>query len=402
MTPALTFTGRLDPTPAKLTRAEKRDWLARAAVWFETTGDAVLAAELSEDDDSKPVLCVCLHPAADDVEVRLAASGAVRVTARTWPVGPGYHAYLCAALNSFAADVGVAWDHADDSTGFTRTNDAAALSDHFLAALRRACRKALPQRPGVAAMGLAEDHGFTHPGPVLTPLGPRSWEWAAAVAADPTAGIEVFPWWSPDLDAEFYRNRAVALMCCEFPWRPPLTEDEGELTDQIAADLEMAYSLDPTGPLPWREWSEVLAALDGDRGGFTVQTAEPELRRDVRHRAALFDPAASLIGYRRYPVRATVGGWAVEVPGSFADGWEDERTWVAWDESRRVTLRTGDPGPAREPVFLETADGWRMSGGVGSTTCQIEGPDSTDREWAARVWASLQFVGVAERKSSVA
>src|SRR5947208_4912263 len=103
MLPSLTLTGRLDPPPAKLSRAEKREWLSRAAVWFETAGDAVLAAELAEDVGGKSLLGVCYHPAAEDVEVRLSASGAVRVTAQTWPAGPGYHAYLAAALNAFAA-----------------------------------------------------------------------------------------------------------------------------------------------------------------------------------------------------------------------------------------------------------------------------------------------------------
>src|SRR5262249_2740917 len=147
MLPHLTLTGHLDPPPAKLTRAEKREWLSRAAVWFETAGDAVLAAELAEDDDGKPLLCVSYHPAAEEVEVRLAASGAVRVTALTWPVGPGYHAYLGAALTAFAADLGVKWDRADDPTGLTKSGDASGLGEHFLTALRTACRTALAQRP---------------------------------------------------------------------------------------------------------------------------------------------------------------------------------------------------------------------------------------------------------------
>ena len=406
MLPTLTLTGRLDPVPAKLTPTEKRDWLARAAVWFETAGDAVLAAEPSEGDDGKPVLCVCYHPAADDVEVRLSQSGVVRVTARTWPAGPGYHAYLCAGLEAFAADVGVKWDHADDSTGFARSGDAAVLSEHFLAALRGGCRGLLPHRHGAAALGLATGHGFTHPGPVLTPLGPRSWEWVAAVAADPTAGMEVFPWWSPDLDAEFYRSRAAALMWTEFPWRPPLTEDEGELTDQVAADLEMAYSLDPAGPLPWREWAEVLTAIERDRSGFTVQTAEPELRRTVLERAAGLDLAEPRVGYRRYPVRVAVGGWSVEVPGSFADGWVDDRTWVGWEGARRVTLRIGGPRLSCEPAFVQDRQGWHFTGtlsvGGESLAYQIEAADPADREWAAGVWRSLLFAGILDSRSSAA
>jgi hypothetical protein len=157
----------------------------------------------------------------------------------------------------------------------------------------------------------------------------------------------------------------------------------------------MAYSLDPSGPLPWREWAEVLGTLDGE---FTVQTAEPELRRTVLERAAGLDPTTPLIGYRRYPVRATVGGWSVEVPGSFADGWVDARTWTGWDATRRVTLRTGTADEASEPGFAQDRRGWHFTGALSvggeSLAYYIEVANAADREWAARVWRSLRFAGV--------
>ncbi len=33
-----------------------------------------------------------------------------------------------------------------------------------------------------------------------------------------------------------------------------------------------------------------------------------------------------------------MGGWSLEVPGSFAEKWEDRSTWVGWDEGRSVWL----------------------------------------------------------------
>ena len=274
MTPGLTLTGRVELSGQKLARADVREWLARAAVWFETVGDAVLDAQLDRDGD-RPVVLVTFHPTADDVEVRLTSSGTVRVAARTSPAGPGYHAYLCGTLDAFAEDFDIAWDQVEDPTGFSRTADLGALNSHFLASLRRTCRELTASMNGApAALGLPADHGFTHPGPVLTPTGPRSRQWLT----DPAAARDFFPWWAPEPDAAFYRNRALALLWCEFPWRPPLTEDEGELTDQIAADLEMAHSLDPAGPLPWAEWAEVLAAIAGDQLGLTVQGIEPALK----------------------------------------------------------------------------------------------------------------------------
>ncbi len=399
MTPGLAITGRADLAEAKLSRTDVRDWLARAAVWFETVGDAVLDAQLGRDADERPVLYVAFHPVAEDVEVRFTSSGVVRVVAQTWPAGPGYHAYLCGVLAAFAEDFGIEWDHADDSTGFFRAGDLTKLGHHFLAHLWRACG----DFTAPLALGLPTDHGFTHSGPVLTPTGPRSREWLAAVSADPAAGRDFFPWWNIDLDAAFYRNRALALLWCEFPWRPPLTDDEGELTDEIAADLEMAHSLDPAGNLPWREWAELLGIIEADRDGRTVQGIEPELKTEVLRRAAAI-PEAPALGYRRLPVRVSVGGdWSMEIPGTFAEGVsEDGRTWYGWDGQRRIMAQLGRPDAPRHPVPEETQDAlgrtmWRLSGVVsagGETlTCQIEIRDPEDRGWAAEAWRSLRHEG---------
>jgi hypothetical protein len=127
MVPGLALTGRIDLSGQKLARADVREWLARAAVWFETVGDVVLDARL-ECGDGRPVLLVSFHPAADDAEVRLSPAGAVRVSAETWPAGPGYHAFLCGTLDALAEDFGITWDQVEDPSGFSRTADLAALN----------------------------------------------------------------------------------------------------------------------------------------------------------------------------------------------------------------------------------------------------------------------------------
>ena len=125
-----------------------------------------------------------------------------------------------------------------------------------------------------------------------------------------------------------------------FQVMPPLSDDEGELTDEIAADLEMAYSLDPTGDLPWREWAELLGIIEADRDGRTVQGIEPEVKAEV-FRLAAASSASPALGYRRLPVRVSVGGgWSIEIPGVFAEGVsEDGRTWYGWDHHRRVVAQ---------------------------------------------------------------
>ncbi|MBX9626397.1 MAG: hypothetical protein K2X82_21535, partial [Gemmataceae bacterium] len=330
----LSLTGRPAADSDRFTRRAARDWLGRAAVWFEGAGDTVLDAVLARDPEANPVLLVTLHPAAPPVEVRVGGSGRVRLAAATTPAGPGYHQFLCDLLRPFAADFGLAWDPAAslDPTGYFFDQDRAPCDRHFLRWLAGACAdnpESVGLRPG--------DLAFTHPGPVLTPLGPRPREWAARVAGNPTAGRDFFPWWDPRTDAAFYRNRVLCRLWAEFPWRPPLTEAEGELTDQVAADLATAYKLDPAGELPWREWLEVLAAVENDRDGFTVTPADPELREAVALRAGELSAGGGLIGYRRLPVRARLGGgWSVEVPGEFAREWGEDRTWTGWSGGRTV------------------------------------------------------------------
>lgn len=430
----LSLTGHATLSPDRLTRSEARDWLAKAALWFEGLGDAVLDAKVVRDAAEKPVLLVVLHPAAPPVEIRLGGNGRVRVAAPTSPAGPGYHVHLCERLRHFAADFDLTWDDAatTDPTGYFTAEDREACERHFLGWLGTVCGAALDHADGPTCVGVPPASGFTAPGPVLTPLGPRDRAWLAAVAADPAAGRDFFPWWKPDPDAEFYRDRALTRLWADFPWRPPLTEDEGELTDQIANDLATAYKLDPAGELPWREWLEVLAAIENDTEGHTVNPTDPSLTEAVTQRAWESDPSVGPIGYRRHPVRAALCcGWSVEVPGDFAREWENERTWSGWNATRAVWFHAAGytkadgsrPTPAEavavgrrslpdgaavlglardglrgEAVFGEAdEDGrrvWRLSGVAAAegqlVVCHVYTEDPDDQAWAVRTWQSLR------------
>lgn len=431
----LSLAGRAAPSAARLTRAETRDWLDKAAVWFEGIGDVVSDARVVRDGGENPVLLVALHPAARPAEIRLGAGGRVRVVARTTPAGPGYHIHLCHLLRQFAADFDLTWDDAPaaDPTGYFHAGDRAACEAYFLWWLGERCAARLDRDPAAAVcLGLPAGHGFTAPGPVLTPLGPRPRDWLAAVAAAPPSGRDFFPWLTAEPDAAFYRSRALVRLWCDFPWRPPLTEAEGELTDQIANDLATAYKLDPAGELPWREWLEVLTAIEGDDAGHTVTPADPELREAVLQRLFEADPSAPPVGYRRAPVRVGLcGGWSVEVPGGFAREWDDDRTWTGWNHTRTVwvhvlgftkadgsrptpaeavavgrrSLPDGDAVPGidgggvrGEAVYGRTEeDGrvvWRLSGVSAAdgqlAVCHVYTEDPADRPWAVAAWHSLR------------
>ncbi len=335
--------------------SEARDWLTRASIWFESAGDAVLETRLARDADELPLLHVHFHPVAEPLLLRLGGSGKVSVHARTSPAGPGYHAHLCDLLKDFAEDFEIVWNDPPpdrDPAHFFVGGDLAKLERHFLHWLASECSTALRMAtPGATlSVGLPRPVRFLHPGPVLTPMGPRPVEWLKAVAGDAQLGRDFFPWWSPELDAAFYSKRALTDLWLAFPWRPPLTEGEGEVADQIAADLANAYEADPDADLPWSAWAETLKVIERDDHKFTVEPLPESLATLIRSRD---DGSAANVGYRRHPVVATFScGWQMRLPGRLAIKRDDDgRTWTAWDETVTVWLRDQSLGhPERGPV----------------------------------------------------
>lgn len=427
---ALSLTGQIHLDSDRLSRTQARDWLAGAAVWFESIGDAVLDAQVVRDGEDKPVLLVVLHPTPPPVEIRLGATGKVRVSATTTPAGPGYHQHLCDLLRQLAIDFAFNWipDDCSDPTGFFSSRNRQALENHFLRWLAQSC-VGTP-----TSIGLSGGQRFTYPAEVLTPLGPRTGEWLAAVAANPQKGWDFFPWWNPTLDVPFYRNRALTRLWCDFTWRSPLTEGEGELADQIANDLASAFKLDPDSELPWAEWLELLAAIQSDAEGFCVTPNDRVLSIELWRRTGPVPASSSgfRIGYRRSPVIVALdGGWSVEIPGDFAREWDDERNWTAWNRTRTVWFRRvgftkpdGSPPTAEEalevgrrslpegeplpgmspgsicgaavygPVEEDNRTVWRLSGVAGAdgqlAVCNVYSETPSDRDWVTRTWLSLR------------
>ncbi|MFM8272713.1 MAG: hypothetical protein ACKODX_10320 [Gemmata sp.] len=428
MSIVLSLTGQLD-LAERLSRAEARDWLTRAALWLEGAGDAVLDARVVRDGDERPVLLLTLHPAAPAAEVRLGAGGRLRVSAHTTPAGPGCHMHLCDLFRQMAEEFEFEWvaDDCEDPTGYFRSHTRGACEQAFLRWLAAACAGA------PAHIGLSASHGFAFPAEVLTPLGPRTHAWCAEVAAHPAKGREFFAWWDPGLDPAFYRGRALVSLWCDFFWRPPLSEAEGELADQIANDLASAFKLDPGAELPWAEWLELLAAIADDEDGYCVTPNDEGLSIELwKHMGPVAPVVKGQIGYRRYPVRVQLeGGWSIEVPGELARERNEDHTWTAWDQTRTVwfhplrftkpgggapsaaevaevgrkSLPEGAPLPPLdragllgEAVFgVVEEDGrtlWRLSGVTGApgqlAVCNVYIENETDRDWAVRTWHSLR------------
>lgn len=383
-----------------------------------------------------PGLMARLHPAAEDVEFLVPASGQLVVSAKTSTVGAGYHTALCDLLHKFAAEFAIRWDppgedegESQDETGYFDHGDRAAVQQAMLDHL-----KSLAD----ISIGLIDDVGQTleawhlpvghnrseYPGQVHTPLGPRSESWLRDVSQNPSVGTDILPWPADSSAARVRLSRALCGLWTDVCWRPPLDESEGEAWGFFCEDLVEAYRLDPSLDYPWREWLELIEILNSYEEEPTV---DADIEAAVREQAARVSSETPLIGYRRYPARADLShGWSIRIPGAMTVVWE-ENIWSAWDGQRTVWFShwiahqpDGSPVSAAEVlenmtlegddlIFHENADliGKAMRGSTDENGIQLQylksfsavdgqaalcniffhNPD--DADWAMETWHSL-------------
>jgi hypothetical protein len=208
-------------------------------------------------------------------------------------------------------------------------------------------------------------------------------------------------------------------MCMNVRWREHAVEDEEwDRLDNVHRDLCRAFEGDPSLPIPWREWAEVLDYLNH----------EDETATEVRRRAEQ-EPERPLLGYRRYPVHVRLtDGWAITIRGAMLEAWK-ESTWSAWDGERTLWFscwnieQDDEPVPAAELLarFAERIDlsGEAVQLKVGKligrgairpyeedgeemwnlkvlsavdgriALCTLVYHDEADREWALSQWRAL-------------
>jgi hypothetical protein len=372
-----------------------------------------------------PGLRVLLHPAASDVELTAADGGRVTVSASTAEVGPGYHTYVSQLFRRMGTDLSIEWEPADpaagigDRTGYFESGRRPDAEAGLLVWLHDALQAAAAGRArgehGIHLVAFG-DHRFAFDGAIATALGPRDDDWLRAAINDPRLASDVWPWTTDAKDARYLLNRALVLMWSEVRWRAPATQGERTTIDEVLRLLRKAFPLDPSLPYPWREWKELL-----DLGG----TSEQMFDRIAREAATA--GAGPLVGYRRDPVVAVHGGWALEIPGSFAERRTPEEWW-AGEGGRSITLAavaTGtDKGPMTAEAFLDRVSG-NLGGGAlthragpvvgkarlevdhgsevglavldaysavrgSGAALRIEIHDPADWEWALGMWRSLR------------
>lgn len=396
--------------------------------WFRDHHNDVLEnARFGLNEQRHAMAWLDLHPAEEELEISVPSTGVVSVSARTSGGGPGYHAFLCHALREAGEELGIAWEQIEeeDETDYFRTGDRGHLEAEMLRWLQAVCRQVL-ELQGEEYTGLQLSLPaaviYAHDGAVATVLGPRDQGWLERVAAEPRAGIEHFPWWNEARDAQFYLSRALCRMWTAVRWREPAQDGEYEVLLSVNDDLERAYGLDPSLAYPWREWLELLPHL----------ARESELLDVIAARAA--EAAGPRVGYRRRDVQIQFpgSGWSIEVPGSFAEAFQEDGRWSAWEGGRTVWVSTfafqdkSGGRPSAEEALEVSSAGWprpytewedgpvkgrarltrtaedgktlnrlealsAIDGGLAACNVFFESPE--DRDWAVRIWQTLTHPG---------
>lgn len=401
--------------------------LVDVEAWL-TTGypDIVRSTRRSTLETGEARLHVSLHPAAPECVLTASDAGRISAEADTVSVGPGYHRFVGRVLERMGLELAISWsrgaadpgDVPDDATAL-RFGDRAAAERAYLVWLGRTLVSARSARAsgGVGVhVGTPEGVRFTFDGAIATALGPRDDAWLETAVADTRVATDITPWWADATDGQCLLNRALCLMWLEVRWRTPALKSEGLLLDEVHRLLSKAFPLDPTLTYPWRAWAELL----GLRG------IHDPMARQVVAQAAQAPDDARVVGYRRAPVTISHEGWALEIPGSFAERRTPEEWWGG-GAGRNITLAAVPTGTAtgamgahafiqqfggdlgadaiehraggvvgRAKVSTDTSSGVEVgvlegySAIVGSgAAIRIVFDDAADWQWAIDMWRSL-------------
>ena len=387
--------------------------------------DLVRSTQRSTPADGEARLEVSLHPAARNLVITATDAGRVAAEAETVALGPGYHRLIGRVLERMEMDQSISWGRVDpdrpDETddGATATfADRTATERAYLGWLGRTLVEARAARMAGAApiqIGTPDGVRFTFDGAIATALGPRDDAWMVRAIADTRVAIDVTPWWADAIDAQSLLNRALCLMWLDVRWRPPALKPEGLVLDEVHRLLSRAYPLDPSLGYPWHAWAEIVG----------LRNITDPMGRQVVARA-MREAGGPEIGYRRGPVTISHEGWALTIPGSFAEKRTAEEWWGG-GAGRAITLAAvqtgtasgampahafidqfaGEMGPdaidhraggvvgratlssdASSGVEIGILDGYSAVVGSGAAI-RIEFDDPADWQWAIDIWKSL-------------
>ena len=285
-------------------------------------------------------LDVSLHPATPPMILTAGDGGGLQVRAETVQGGPGYHRFVGRVLERLGNELNIDWDESSHGLTFAERPEVETAYLAWLGPSLAQVRNARKRSSAGMQVGTPPGTRYTFEGAIATALGPRDDDWIETAIRDPRVAIEVTPWWSDATDSTYLLNRALALMWLQVRWRKPAVEGEAEVLEDVHRLLSKAYPIEPDLPYPWHAWAEIVA-YSGIEDGMT---------RQVNSRTKL-EPPGPEIGYRRDPVSITHEGWALEIPGEFAERRTDEEWWGG-GAGRSITLAATDTGTMAAHAFL--------------------------------------------------
>lgn len=332
-------------------------WLVRTQEWLhESWPGTLISSGSGQSHDGQRFLRFQLHPAAQDVEIRVMGRHQISLSASTAGVGPGYHAHVCEVAHALEEELGVVWSEIPgeppDPTAFFSTGNLPALEAAHLDWLRGEGRRlsALPNLEGTR-LGLSGPHRFRIGDAVATPLGPRDRAWIKRIAEHPEQGKDVFSWWDLGVGPSFLLGRARVQMWLGIRWRKPVLDSEKAQIAEVLHLLHRAQEANPHLDYPWHEWAE-LCQLGSELG--------PLPGGDEAAWAGRAEAAAASgmpIGYRRSALLVELGeGWSIEIPGSFSEDWGGGASYTAWAEGKTVMVdllsgRSSSPPSSRNSLL---------------------------------------------------
>lgn len=273
-----------------------------------------------------------IYPAEEPVEVFLDKEHIV-VWARTSSSGPGYHMFLIELLEEIGRRCGLTWIVDDeereylDEGGYLPARQAAPVEAAFVNWLRSvASELMLPEHEGkffMLSMRLdlsVEERDFA-----CSPLGywPRTYFDTLLQKSSSELNehaSQFFPWWSPQMDARFWKSVGMTLLWSDARWHPPTNATERAAIELPLACFDKARQLDSTIDIPELEVAFLRKLLRSSPDDPPV-------------------PSPAGIGYWRglMPFNLT-GHWSILAPGYFYESTEDDdRTVVVWH--RDMTIR---------------------------------------------------------------
>jgi hypothetical protein len=221
--------------------------------------------------------------------------------------GPGYHAFLVAALDTVQGKLGLHWrtqPQVDDETGYFHNRNFAGLqltmAQHFKAKCREIA-KAADDTSLIAGANIFADAVIeTHGNEVATRMGFRTVDqlrhWATLEGSELlSAAAGYFPWWNQPFDGDFYSGLALSLIWLDLRWAKPLDDGERRVLPKALSWLNEAVRLGTTPPVSVEVASELMEMVSQNAPDF---------------------PRAEGIGFRRRRFLRPLGDWTIKIPGS--------------------------------------------------------------------------------------